>query len=58
DVVGLLGDFCVWLASPEADFLNGRFVWANWDVEELKERKEEILGNPGLLTLTLVGISF
>ncbi|GJC96503.1 short chain dehydrogenase [Colletotrichum higginsianum] len=28
--------FTVWLASPEAAFLNGRTVWANWDVEELK----------------------
>ncbi|KAF2161216.1 hypothetical protein M409DRAFT_69847 [Zasmidium cellare ATCC 36951] len=33
----------VWLsASPEARELNGRFVWANWDVGELLERKEEI----------------
>lgn len=33
----------VWLsAAPEARELNGRFVWANWDVDELLERKEEI----------------
>ena len=25
----------VWLSSPEAVFLRGKFVWANWDVEEL-----------------------
>ena len=44
------------MASEEAEFLNGRYVWANWDVEELKERKGEILGDAGLLTLSLEGI--
>lgn len=34
--VQLPAHFTVWLASPEAAFLNGRTVWANWDVEELK----------------------
>lgn len=32
----------VWLSLPEAQFLNGRFVWANWDVEELKAKAQEI----------------
>jgi NAD(P)-dependent dehydrogenase (short-subunit alcohol dehydrogenase family) len=32
----LPGNFATWAASPEAAFLHGRFVWANWDVEELK----------------------
>jgi hypothetical protein len=32
----------VWLSSPEASFLNGRSVWANWDVEELKGQAEAI----------------
>ncbi|KAH6844733.1 hypothetical protein B0I37DRAFT_327491, partial [Chaetomium sp. MPI-CAGE-AT-0009] len=27
--------FAVWLASPEAAFLKGRFVMSNWDVDEL-----------------------
>ena len=26
----------LWLSSPEAAFLRGKLVWANWDVEELK----------------------
>lgn len=26
----------VWSASAEAEFLHGRFVWTNWDVEEIK----------------------
>lgn len=25
----------MWAASDEAAFLNGRFIWASWDVEEL-----------------------
>lgn len=35
DQFELPGSFAVWLASPEARFLHGRFVWASWDVEEL-----------------------
>ncbi|KAH7008824.1 hypothetical protein EDB80DRAFT_751391 [Ilyonectria destructans] len=33
-----------------ADFLNGRFVWAEWDIDELKARKEEIIQQDLLLT--------
>jgi hypothetical protein len=40
--VSLPGTFHVWLASPEAHFLKGRFLWANWDVEELKANAKEI----------------
>ncbi|KAK2044726.1 hypothetical protein LZ31DRAFT_421598, partial [Colletotrichum somersetense] len=32
----LPGHFAVWAASKEAAFLHGRFVWANWDMEEIK----------------------
>ncbi|KAL2833634.1 hypothetical protein BJY01DRAFT_90608 [Aspergillus pseudoustus] len=42
DNVNLPADFILWLASNEASFLNGRFVYANWDVTELKDRAEEI----------------
>lgn len=28
DTEDLPADFCVWLGSPEASFLNGRQVWA------------------------------
>lgn len=45
----------VWLATqPEARALNGRFLWANWDVDELLQRKDDIQQR-GLLTLTLKG---
>ncbi|KAH7139784.1 hypothetical protein B0J13DRAFT_676959 [Dactylonectria estremocensis] len=36
DDIKLPGDFAVWAASDEAEFLHGRFVWAHWDVDELK----------------------
>ncbi|PNP77067.1 hypothetical protein FNYG_09680 [Fusarium nygamai] len=47
DIVGqddpaLAAQFYVWLASPEAEFLKGKFVWVNWDVDELKARANEI----------------
>ncbi len=56
-IASLAGAFMVWLASPEADFVKGKFLWANWDVEELKARKEEIQGS-SLLTMTLDGWPF
>ncbi|KAF9876189.1 short chain dehydrogenase reductase [Colletotrichum karsti] len=42
DKVQLPAHFTVWLTSSEAAFLNGRSVWANWDVEELKKSAETI----------------
>lgn len=47
----------MWLASSEADFLSGKWVWVNWDVDELKARKEEIL-TTDLLDTKLGGVSF
>ncbi len=40
--VDLAGWFVVWLASPEAAFLRNKFVWSNWDVDELKAMASEI----------------
>ncbi|KAH6605420.1 short-chain dehydrogenase [Trichoderma cornu-damae] len=57
DSVDLPGQFAVWLASPEAAFLSGKFVWANWDVDELKAKKDEIFGKEMLQT-GLHGLSF
>ncbi|KAF2720484.1 oxidoreductase [Polychaeton citri CBS 116435] len=42
DHVSLPASFNVWLASPEARFLKGKFLWANWDVDELKAQAKEI----------------
>ena len=44
------GAFFVWAATEEAAFLEGRFVWAEWDIDELKAKKDEILEHDLLLT--------
>jgi hypothetical protein len=51
----LPADFAVWLASPEAAFLKGKFVYANWDVEELKEMAEGLEAGSDI-TLGLYGL--
>ncbi|KAH8799789.1 hypothetical protein F5884DRAFT_868883 [Xylogone sp. PMI_703] len=43
DTAELPAAFMVWLVTAETDFLMGRMVWANWDVEELKQRSKEIV---------------
>ncbi|RFU31436.1 hypothetical protein B7463_g4903, partial [Scytalidium lignicola] len=42
DTPELVGGFALWLTTEEAKFLNQRYVSANWDVDELVRRKEEI----------------
>lgn len=44
------GQFFAWLASEEAGFSSGRFVLAEWDVDELKAKSEQILEEHLLLT--------
>ncbi|KAL1655971.1 hypothetical protein SLS61_001535 [Didymella pomorum] len=56
DDVALPGQFHLWLASPEAEFLSGRFVWVNWDVDELKAHAEEIKTS-ALLKIDLNGVA-
>jgi NAD(P)-dependent dehydrogenase (short-subunit alcohol dehydrogenase family) len=59
DEVELSANFMVWLASPESEFLkSGRFLWANWDVEELIARKAEIEADPLLFRITIGGWPF
>ncbi|KAI9788355.1 MAG: hypothetical protein M1816_006958 [Peltula sp. TS41687] len=53
--VELPGAFSVWLASGHADFLKGKYIWANWDVDELKQREKEITADPSMLSLCLGG---
>lgn len=53
----LPASFIVWAVSPEAEFLRGKFLWCNWDVDELKARKEE-LEKPNQLTITMNGWPF
>jgi NAD(P)-dependent dehydrogenase (short-subunit alcohol dehydrogenase family) len=56
DSATLPADFIVWAASSEAEFLKGRTVWANWDIDELKAKKDEILSDPTMLTHVFKGI--
>ncbi|CAG8902766.1 unnamed protein product [Penicillium egyptiacum] len=46
DDISLPADFLVWIVSPEAEFLKNKIVFASWDVDELKARKKEIVGEP------------
>ena len=41
-IAELAAHFTVWLASREAAFLAGKFVWVNWDTKELLARSIEI----------------
>ncbi|KAL8739620.1 MAG: hypothetical protein Q9184_008581, partial [Pyrenodesmia sp. 2 TL-2023] len=45
DSVDLCGAFCVWLTrqSTSTSWLSGRYLSAKWDVDELSEKKDEIV---------------
>ncbi|PCD42248.1 hypothetical protein AU210_004778 [Fusarium oxysporum f. sp. radicis-cucumerinum] len=59
DDENLPGHFSVWAATPEARFLHGRFVWANWDVDELKTGpvREQIDTDEHFLKVGVEGLS-
>jgi len=44
----------VYLASERSDYLRGRYISANWDMQELESRKEEILGRDLLKVRILI----
>jgi NAD(P)-dependent dehydrogenase (short-subunit alcohol dehydrogenase family) len=55
DTPELVGGIGTWLAGwqgADRSFLSGRFVSSNWDVEDLVNKKDEILKNE-LLKMTL-----
>jgi hypothetical protein len=55
DQAELPAGFAVWLAAhPGARKLNGKFIWANWGIDEVFERVEDIQKRD-LLSLTLKG---
>ncbi|CEJ62741.1 hypothetical protein PMG11_11232 [Penicillium brasilianum] len=54
DTFDLVGGVTVWLASKQAEFMSGRYMSVNWSVDELVERKDEIVSN-GLLEIKLHG---
>jgi hypothetical protein len=55
--VELPAHFAVWLASPDAKFLRGKMVWANFDAEELIQKAEEIKSTK-MLSWGVEGIPF
>ncbi|KAK8014315.1 hypothetical protein PG990_007611 [Apiospora arundinis] len=53
----LAAGFMLWVTKPDAKFLNGKTVWSNWDVTELKAMRESISAT-GKLNIGLVGWPF
>ena len=47
----------MWASTKAAALLHGKFVWANWDVEELEGMGMVDLKRPGFLRLGLQGPS-
>ncbi|KAH7239989.1 uncharacterized protein BKA55DRAFT_576856 [Fusarium redolens] len=43
DTVELAADTMVWLSRERRDWLSGRFITVNWDMEELENKRQEIL---------------
>ncbi len=50
DTPELVGGSAVWLATDAAKFLSGRYVCAQWSVDELLQRKDEIVNEGKLLS--------
>ncbi|KAF2656572.1 NAD(P)-binding protein [Lophiostoma macrostomum CBS 122681] len=57
DDESLPAHFFVWLTTPDAAFLDGKFVFANWDVQQLVTRKDEI-ATGDMLTSVIQGWPF
>lgn len=53
DEESLPGNFYVWATTKKAAFLHGRFVWTNWDVDELMAMKSKIEMDKGFLRMGL-----
>jgi NAD(P)-dependent dehydrogenase (short-subunit alcohol dehydrogenase family) len=41
----LPADTIIWLAKERRNWLNGRFVWSNWDLEEVESKQDLIVQN-------------
>jgi len=46
----------VWVGSEEAAFLHGRYLWCNWDADELVTMKQKVLDDPGFLKVGITGM--
>lgn len=47
----------MWLTQPKTKFLNGKMVWANWDVTELADKASEIQDS-SIMTIGYAGWPF
>jgi len=56
DTPDLAAGYAVWLTTPAADFLKGRYSSCGWDVNQLLTKKEEIK-NGGLLVCGVAGLT-
>jgi hypothetical protein len=56
DKPALAAGYAVWLTTPEADFLVGRYSSCGWDVNQLVAKKAEILKG-GLLVAGVTGLT-
>lgn len=54
-LVSLPASYVVWAASPEADFISGRFLWVHWDVNELRVALEKKKDDPCYLRVGIEG---
>ncbi|KAK6189599.1 hypothetical protein LQW54_013103 [Pestalotiopsis sp. IQ-011] len=51
----LPGQFAVWAASTQASFLHGRYVWSEWDINELKALQERLEKDENFLRIGVHG---
>jgi hypothetical protein len=56
DKPSLAAGYAVWLTTPDADFLKGRYSSCGWDVNQLVAKKAEI-EKDGLLVAGVTGLT-
>ncbi|KAJ3046128.1 hypothetical protein HDV00_003878 [Rhizophlyctis rosea] len=54
DTPEMMGGFAVWLGSGKCDWAGGRYVEANWDVEDILAAKEKVVGSELWKTVVLL----
>jgi NAD(P)-dependent dehydrogenase (short-subunit alcohol dehydrogenase family) len=45
DTVDLAAGTALYLTTPKAEYLNGRFVYSNWDIQHVEKLKDDIVKN-------------
>lgn len=56
-LASLSGHMGLWLSTPAAAFLHGRYIWANWDADELMAMKQKVLDDPSFLKVGITGVN-